>query len=93
MREVHKRDTNSPRDHPLVTDFYDVVEQDDGTVDIYLKHELLPKMIHETGCVDYDIKVYAVRGIVPWWSDISELEADIRKRFIKYLESAEVIYL
>ena len=92
MNELEHRDTNSPRDHPLHTDFYDVVRQDDGTYDIYLQHELLPKVI-EYGIKDYDIKVYAVRGIIPWWEDISELEEDIRKRFRDYIESAEVIYL
>ncbi len=92
MCGMEHRDTNSPRDHPLKTDFYDVIEEDDRTVTIYLKHELLPKTI-ENGIKDYDIRVYAVKGIEPWWDDISELEADIRKRFLSYIESAEVIYL
>lgn len=93
MGKKENRETNSPRDHPLKTDFYDVVENGDGTVDIYLKHELLPKIVWETGQTDYDIRVYAVRGIEPWWTDYSELEDDIRRRFRDYIESAEVIYL
>ncbi len=92
MGERHKRDTNSPRDHPLVSDFYDVIEQDDGTVDIYMKHEVFPATT-EDGITDYDIRVHAIRGIVPWWKEISELEEDIRRRFEDYLDSAEVIYL
>ena len=93
MGAKHKRETNSPRDHPLLkNDFYDVIDQEDGTVTIYLKHEIIPATT-EDGATDYDIRIHAIRGIVPWWKEIAELEDDIRQRYSDYLDSAEVIYL
>lgn len=74
-----------PRDRPCMGKrFYAIVENDDGTVDVYLSPVV---SIYETelGVREYDVSVRIVRGIVPW----PELEDDIRARYDAWCESGE----
>ena len=70
--------------------FYRIVPNLDGsgTVDVWLSSGI-PVPIKDTssGLIDYNIKVLAVRGVVPW----DGLEEDIRERYEAWCASAEVI--
>ena len=68
--------------------FYCIHENEDGTVDIYLRPDVLPKKTDE-GAVDYDVAVLAVKNVEPY----EGMEEDIRARFDAWCKSAEVIYL
>lgn len=68
--------------------FYSIVENDDGTVDVYLS-PVLCVYSTDLGIREYDITVYVVRGVEPW----PELEDDIRARFDSWCESGERIQL
>jgi len=83
-----QRDTNSPRDHPRKTRFYRIEPREDGTVDIYLRSEVIPATTEE-GATDYDIRILIVRGVVPW----DGMEEDIRRRYDAWCEAAETVYL
>ena len=64
--------------------FYRIVENEDGTVDVYLRPDVLP---YRTG--NEVVRVLVVKQVVPY----DGLEDDIRARFTAWCESAEVIYL
>lgn len=64
--------------------FYRIYENEDGTVDIYLRPDILP--YREENQV---VKVLVMKKVVPF----DGLEDDIRARFKAWCESAEVIYL
>ena len=68
--------------------FYNIHENEDGTVDVYLRPDVMPKTTDE-GFTDYDVAVLVVKDVEPY----AGLEDDIRKRFSAWCESAEVIYL
>ena len=68
--------------------FYSVHENEDGTVDVYLRPDVLPRETDE-GFTDYDVAVLVVKNVEPY----KGLEDDIRNRFDDWCESAEVIYL
>lgn len=70
--------------------FYRIVPNQDGsgTVDVLLSPgQPVPIYDTLTGLLDYNIKVLAVRGVVPW----DGLEEDIRERYQAWCASAEVI--
>ena len=68
--------------------FYAIHENEDGTVDVYLHPDIIPKTT-EDGLTDYDIAAAVVRGVQPF----DGLEDDIRARYSSWCESAEYIYL
>lgn len=68
--------------------FYTIQEQDDGTVDVYLRPRVLP-MTTEDGATDYDVEILVVRGVKPF----DGLEDDIRARYDDWCASAEEVYL
>lgn len=68
--------------------FYHIIDNDDGTVDVFL-NPVLKEYRTEDGLREYDIEVLAVRGVVPW----DGLEEDIRARFEDWCKSGEKIYL
>ena len=68
--------------------FYNIHENEDGTVDVYLRPDVLPRTTDE-GFTDYDVAVLVVKDVEPY----DGLEDDIRQRFNDWCESAEVIYL
>lgn len=68
--------------------FYYILEQEDGTVDVYLRPDVIPATT-EDGATDYDVAVLVVRGVEPF----DGLEDDIRARYDKWCDSAEVVYL
>ena len=68
--------------------FYCIHENDDGTVDVYLRPDVCP-MKTEDGFTDYSITALVVKNVEPW----DGLEEDIRKRFHDWCGSAETIIL
>ena len=64
--------------------FYRVHENEDGTVDVYLRPDVLP--LRED---NHTVRVLVMKHVVPF----DGLEDDIRARFMAWCESAEVIYL
>lgn len=67
--------------------FYDILPQEDGTVDVYLKPDVTTYT--DGAAREYDVAVRIVRGVVPW----DDMEEDIRARYEAWCESAEVIHL
>lgn len=55
---------------------YAILENEDGTVDVYLRPEIQVYRLPE-GQKEYDGTVGVIRGIVPW----NGMEEDIRRRF------------
>ena len=68
--------------------FYSVHENEDGSVDVYLRPDVLPKKIDE-GFTDYDVAVLVVKNVTPF----EGMEDDIRARYDDWCGSAEVVYL
>ena len=68
--------------------FYSIHENEDGTVDVYLRPDVL-SMTTDEGFTDYDVAILVVKNVEPY----DGLEEDIRARFNDWCESAEVIYL
>lgn len=68
--------------------FYSIVENDDGTVDVYLA-PVVYTYNTDLGIKEYDITVTIVRGVEPW----DGMEDDIRRRFDAWVESGETINL
>ena len=68
--------------------FYSVHENEDGSVDVYLRPDVITKTTEE-GSTDYDIAVLVVKDVQPY----DGLEEDIRRRFDDWCKSAEVVYL
>ena len=85
QRSENVKENNAP---PKGRHFYSVHENEDGTVDVYLRPDVLPMKTDE-GFTDYDVAVLVVKGVEPFGG----LEDDIRKRYDEWCESAEVIYL
>jgi hypothetical protein len=75
-------------DSPKERHFYSIHENDDGTVDVYLRPDVLP-MKAEHDQIDYDVAVLVVKNVEPF----DEMEEDIRARYTDWCDSAEVIYL
>lgn len=67
--------------------FYDILGNEDGTVDVYLAPDVTVYPI--TDGQEYDVQLRVVRGVVPW----PDLENDIRARYDAWCESGEVINL
>lgn len=83
-REDHT--SHRARDHPA--SYYFIVDNGDGTVDVYL---CLSVKSYPTnfGVVEHDAKIGVVKG-VEWWDG---LEDDIRARFDAWCDSCEVIVM
>lgn len=84
-REESVMNDTNPRDGPKR--FYNLSENEDGTVDVYLAPDVT--VYHTDEGTEYDVKLRVVRGIVPW----PGLEDDIRARYQAWCESGEVIDL
>ena len=73
--------------------FYSIVENDDGTVDVYLNPFLIP-MTTEEGFTDYDITVIVVRDVDPGDERFGgDLEAHIRANYEAWCEAGQKIDL
>ena len=74
--------------------FYRIIDNEDGTVDVWLTPGEAVPMKCETG-MDYNIRLRAVRGVRmddPRWNyGLYELEMHIREHYDDWLRSAEVI--
>lgn len=68
--------------------FYCIHENDDGTVDVYLRPDVRKKTT-EDGFADYSIHALVVKNVDPY----EGMEEDIRSRFCDWCESAEAIIL
>lgn len=66
--------------------FYGILQNEDGTVDVYLKPEIQAHRT-EDGGKEYDGTVEILRGLVPW----EGLEEDIRRRWDDWCAEAERI--
>ena len=73
---------------PFGRHFYSIRENENGTVDVYLRPEILP-LKADNGFVDYDVCVIVVKGVEPY----DGLEEDIRARYDDWCESGEVVFL
>lgn len=70
--------------------FYEIHDNGDGTVDIYLdKGRTFPMTDDLTGATDWDGCFRVVKGVTV----TDGLEEDIRKRYEDWYEAAEVIWL
>jgi len=76
-----------PRDEPHGRTFYEIITNNDNTVDVYLSPDVT--IYDADGIKEYDVQARVVRGIVPW----DGLEEDIRARYDAWCESGEVINL
>ena len=85
MVEKHKRDTNSPRDHPCQSDFYRIEHRNDGAVDVILKPEM--DITDKSGKIIVEKTVIIVEGVIPW----TGLEEDIRRRYDAWCKSGRRI--
>lgn len=83
-----KRQRPLPRDEPSGRKYYEIMPNDDGTVDVYLAPDVT---VYDTdiGIKEYDVQMLVVKGVIPW----DGLEEDIRARYDAWCDSAEVIYL
>ena len=68
--------------------FYYILENEDGTVDVYLRPDVIPAEL-ENKAVDYDIAVLVVRDVLPF----DGMEEDIREHYEKWLKLGEIVYL
>ena len=68
--------------------FYTIHNNDDGTVNVYLRPITLPKKT-EGSIADHDIRILAVFHVQPF----EGMEEDIRARYNDWCDSAEDIYL
>ena len=68
--------------------FYSIHKNEDGSVDVYLRPDVLPKKTDE-GFTDYDVAVLVVKNVTPF----EGMEDDIRARYDDWCGSAEVVYL
>lgn len=66
--------------------FYGILQNEDGTVDVYLKPEIQTYRT-EDGGKENDGTVGILRGLVPW----EGLEEDIRRRWDDWCAEAERI--
>ena len=73
---------------PFGRHFYSIRENENGTVDVYLRPEILP-LKADNGFVDYDVCVIVVKGVEPY----DGLEEDIRARYDDWCKSGEVVFL
>lgn len=67
--------------------FYSIHENEDGSVDVYLRPDVLPKTAD--GQTDYDVAVLVVRDVEPF----AGMEDHIREHFDDWCADAEVIFL
>lgn len=69
--------------------FYRIIKnKDDGTVDVWLTPgTAVPIYDSLTGRYDYNFRILAVRGLIPW----DGMEEDIRNRYTDWVASAEEI--
>lgn len=83
-----KRQRPLPRDEPHGRKYYEIMPNDDGTVDVYLAPDVT---VYDTdiGIKEYDIQMLVVKGVIPW----DGLEEDIRARYDAWCDSAEAINL
>ena len=80
----------NPHGGPLVSGrpFYRIVPNECGDCDVWLTPGTpVPIMDTMTGIMDYNIRLWAVRGVIPY----EGLEEDIRRRYDAWLQSAEEI--
>ncbi len=68
--------------------FYTIHENESGTVDIYLRPQVIPESTQD-GITDYDIEVLIVKDIIPY----DGMEEDIRANYSRWCDSAEVVLL
>ena len=70
--------------------FFDIVDNGDGTADIYLdKGTVFPMTDDLTGETDVDILCRVVKGVELY----DGIEEDIRRNYEKWYQSAEIIWL
>ena len=83
-----KRQRPLPRDEPRGRKYYEIMPNDDDTVDVYLAPDVT---VYDTdiGIKEYDIQMLVVKGVIPW----DGLEEDIRMRYDAWCEAGEVIDL
>ena len=75
--------------------FYRIIDNADGTADIWLTPGEAVQKFDPGGLMDFSIWLRAVRGVAlddPRWSgDLEKLEDHIREHYEDWLKSAEVI--
>lgn len=81
---MNKQRENRPRDRPK--QFYSIIENGDGTVDVYLDPRITAYDT-DTGIKEFDGTVRVVRGVEPWPGMID----DIRARYGAWCDSGERI--
>ena len=70
--------------------FFDIVDNGDGTADIYFdKGTVFPMTDEITGGTDVDILCRVLKGVVLF----DGIEEDIRRRYEDWYQSAKIIYL
>ena len=67
--------------------FYSIHENEDGSVDVYLRPDVLPKTAD--GQTDYDVAVLVVKDVEPF----AGMEDHIQEHFDDWCADAEVIFL
>ena len=67
--------------------FYSIMDNEDGTVDVFLTPAVLPLSTPE-GNTDYDVHAIVIRGVEPF----DGMEEDIRRRYNDWCKSGEEVY-
>ena len=72
-----------------MTEFYRILENDDGSVDVILMPPRVYSIKTEDGFIDHDVAVRVIRRMVPF----DGMEAYIRYNYYALWEAAEVLFL
>ena len=81
--------TREPSEHGRLRSFYEIVDNGDGTADIYFDKGTVFPLTDGDGQTDFDILCRVLKGVELF----PGIDEDIRRRYESWYNSAEVIYL
>ena len=82
--------SEEPSNHGRLRSFFEIVDNGDGTADIYFDKGIVFPMTDDiTGGTDTDILCRVMKGVQLF----DGIEEDIRRRYESWYQSAEVIWL
>lgn len=81
--------TRELSEHGRLRSFYEIVDNGDGTADIYFDKGTVFPLTDGDGQTDFDILCRVLKGVELF----PGIDEDIRRRYESWYNSAEVIYL
>lgn len=86
---MKSEENREPSESGRLRSFYDIVDNGDGTADVYLDKGTVFPMTDGDGETDYDVLCRVMRGVVLY----DGIEEDIRRNYEKWYQSAEIVWL